>query len=408
MADSYILSGGIAVLPDRLLEGGTIVVKGGTICHVGQEGAGEYLAANPGDRNLPVEDCAGLYILPRLVEMHIHGAFGLGFENIGGGDDIVRMARALEARGIGCFVPTILWDERAVAGLVEAIGASGLPESVIPGIYIEGPFINPAKRGGINLPQIAKPDAELCRKIIDTARGRLRIMALAPELPGVETLYPILREAGVLVSLGHSGASAGVATPPPPFSVTHLFNAMSGLDHRGGGLANIALGGLPSWTELNADGIHVNASSMKVAARCIPPERLILTSDAVVSAGLGYGDYRYFGKSVTSDPSGVRYSDTQTLIGSNKLGMEIVKSFMAASGSSLSAAVRSMSATPSAAIAHADGAPPSPEGGIAVGAAAALYIWDRALSACHKACASRLAASRSAPESQKPKKGMKS
>ena len=204
-------------------------------------------------------------------------------------------------------MPTILWDEKAVSRLIDAIEESRLPQDVIPGIYIEGPFINPERRGGINPPQIAKPDEKLCRKIVETTRGKLKIMALAPELPGVEALYPILREARVLVSLGHSGASAAVALPPPPFSVTHLYNAMSGFDHRGGGLVNIALSGLSTWVELNADGIHVNATSMKVASLCLPPEKLILTSDAVISAGLGYGDYSYFGKAVSSDSTGVRY-----------------------------------------------------------------------------------------------------
>ena len=327
MADSYILFGGTIILSDRLLDSAIIVVRDRMISHVGVESLFDYLEANPADRALRVEDCSGFIVAPRLIEMHIHGAFGVGFESVRGGNDILVVARELESKGVGCFVPTILWDEAAVSRLIGAIKESGLPKSVVPGIYIEGPFINPEKKGGINLPQIAKPDIELCRKIVATARGTLLVMALAPELPGVEALYPILREAGVLVSLGHSGASAGVALPPPPFSVTHLYNAMSGLDHRAGGLANIALAGLSTWAELNADGIHVNPSAMKVASRCLPAGKLILTSDAVVSAGLSHGSYTYFGKSVVSDSTGVRYKDSGTLIGSSKLGMEIVKSF---------------------------------------------------------------------------------
>jgi len=380
MPDSYILSGGTVILAERLLYGGTVVVVDGVIKHVGGESLAEYRAANPADRALPIEECAGSIVAPRLVEMHIHGAFGIGFESVRGGEDIRAVARGLQSRGVGCFVPTILWDEKAVSRLIDAIEESGLPRDFIPGIYIEGPFINPERRGGINPPQIAKPDEKLCRKIVETTRGMLRIMALAPELPGVEALYPILREARVLVSLGHSGASAGVSLPPPPFSVTHLYNAMSGLDHRGGGLANIALAGLTTWVELNADGIHVNATGMKVAARCLPPEKLILTSDAVISAGLGYGAYTYFGKAVSSDSSGVRYRDTGTLIGSSKLGMEIVKSFMEAAGASLPDAVASMSSAPAVAL----GLPAGARLGIGEGSAADLFIWDKSLSVCRR------------------------
>ena len=404
MADNKILSGGTFVLPDRLLEGGILVVREGMIRHVGGESLEGYLSSNSGDRDLDVVDCGGSFVAPRLVEMHIHGAFGIGFENVRGAEDILEVAKRLEKRGVGCFVPTILWDEEAVGRLVDAIEASRLPTETIPGIYIEGPFIDPKHRGGINLPQIHAPDADLCRKIIDTAKGRLRIMALAPELPGIETLYPILRENGVLVSLGHSGASAGVALPPPPFSVTHLFNAMSGLDHRsgGGGLVNIALAGVPSWTELNADGIHVNASSMKAASRCIPPERLILTSDAVVSAGLEYGDYRYFGKSVASGPNGARYSETGTLIGSNKLGMQIVKSFMAATGVPLAPAIASMSRSPGAALGFTTG---GQGGSIEAGAKAELFIWDKTLTACRRLDSSSRETQTSRRECHDPEKG---
>ena len=381
MADNYIIAGATIISSDRLLEGGLVLVKEGRISYIGGESLESYLGTQPADRSLALIDGADSFVAPRLVEMHMHGAFGIGFESVSGGADLVAIASQLEARGIGCFVPTILWDEGAVDRLVAAIEESQLPESVLPGIYIEGPFVNPERRGGIGLGQIAAPDPGLCRKIIAAARGRLKVMALAPELPGIEALYPILEEAGVLVSLGHSGASAGVALPPSRFSVTHLFNAMSGLDHRGGGLANIALAGLPSWTELNADGIHVNPSAMKVASLCIPPERLILTSDAVISAGLPYGDFSYFGKSVTSGPDGARYKESGTLIGSNRLGMEIVKSFAASTGASLPAAIRSMSATPSAAL----GLTAADSGGILeVGAKADIFIWDSDLSVCSR------------------------
>jgi N-acetylglucosamine-6-phosphate deacetylase len=380
MADGYILANGTAVLPDRLIEKATIAARGGKIVAVGEESPAEIAAARPECRGLPVVDCAGAYVLPRLVEMHIHGAFGIGFESVAGAGDLLFVARELRARGVGTFVPTILWDEGAVSRLAAAIEESGLPESALPGIYIEGPFVNPEKRGGIGLDRIQAPDPELCRRILRAARGKLKIMALAPELPGVEALYPILAEAGVRISLGHSAASAGVATPKAPFSMTHLFNAMSGLDHRRGGLANLALAGRSTWAELNADGVHVNETCMAVVSRCIPPEKLILTSDAVVAAGLPHGEYSYFGSPVRSGPDGVRYVGSDTLMGSNRLGMEIVASYRRASGATLQAAVASMSRTPSEVLGFGE----ATGARIASGAAADLFIWDRDLTSCRR------------------------
>ncbi len=378
MAEGYILANGTAVLPDRLLEKATIATHGGKIVAIGAESPAEIAASRPECRGLPVVDCAGAYVLPRLVEMHIHGAFGIGFESVTGPGELLTVARELRARGAGTFVPTILWDEAAVSRLAAAIEESGLPESALPGIYIEGPFVNPEKRGGIGLDRIRAPDAELCRRILRAARGKLKIMALAPELPGVEALYPILGEAGVRISLGHSAADAGVATLKGHFSVTHLFNAMSGLDHRRGGLVNLALAGRTTWAELNADGIHVNADCMAVASRCLPPDKLVLTSDAVVAAGLPYGEYSYFGSPVRSGPDGVRYVESGTLMGSNRLGMEIVVSYRRASGAALPAAVASMSRTPSDVL----GFGPATRACLEIGAAADLFVWDRELASC--------------------------
>ncbi|MCX7027683.1 MAG: hypothetical protein NT061_09420 [Spirochaetes bacterium] len=379
MADSYILKAGALALPGTMLESGTLGVQRGIIDYVGAKDRNALAAEDPRYRGRRFIDLCDSVVLPRLTEMHIHGAFGIGFEALRGKEELRFLAGALRKRGIGCFLPTILWDETAVTSLVSAIEDSGLPRTVIPGIYLEGPFINPKKRGGIGLEQIHEPDPLFLARILELTKGLLKVMTLAPELEGIEALYPMLREAGVLISLGHSAASGATALPSPSFSVTHLFNAMTGLDHREGGLATVALSGRARWAELNADGIHVNAGAMKVVSQCIPLRSLILTSDAIAAAGLSYGKYSYFGKAVVSDSRGVRYEDLGTLIGSNKLGIEIVLSFSKATGSSLAASIVSMSKTPGEAL----GLDPAEAGGsIEIGASDDLYAWDRDLKAC--------------------------
>ncbi len=381
MRDSYILRDAKILLADRMMENSFLVVENSIVLHISDADPEKFLAAHPEFRAFPLESCRGETVAPELVESHIHGAFGIGFESVKSGEDIAKVAEKLLQRGIGRFIPTILWDEAAVRRLSRAIDESGLEEGRVEGIYVEGPFVNPEKRGGINAANIAAPAPELCRRVIDAAGGKLVNMTVAPELLGIEEVYRILEDAGILVSLGHSNARLPVPLPRGDYSITHLFNAMSGVDHREAGLANLALSGASRWVELNADGIHVNPSAMRIAHSCVPCERLILTSDAVVSAGLPYGEYLYFGHKVRSDGSGVRYGESGTLIGSSKLGMEIVSSFAKASGAPLWSAAASMSATPSAALGRRSSARP---GRIEPGAPARIFIWDETMRSCRR------------------------
>jgi N-acetylglucosamine-6-phosphate deacetylase len=383
MNGSYIVKGGTIVLPDRQIDNALLVVRDGTIEFAGAIDSPESAAAGnqvpflAGSASLPVEDVSGMFVLPRLVETHIHGAGGYGFEKIDSARAILAVRDFLESRGVGCFVPTVLWDEYAITNLVKAIESALLPRSVLPGIYIEGPFVSPEKRGGIGLENIRAPSVDLAKRMIDLCHGYLKTVTIAPELSGAEALYPIFEAAGVLVSLGHSnGTLDSIALPKSRYSFTHLFNAMSGIDHRGsGGLANLAFLDMASTVELNADGIHVNPACMNLVAKQIGSERLILTSDAVVAAGLPYGDYLYFGKNVKSGPDGVRYSDTGVLMGSNKLGMEIVKSYISATGVSLHAAVASMSLSPRVA---------GQGGAILPGCTDDIFIWNKELIKCKR------------------------
>lgn len=376
--DSCILKNGSIVLSDSQIDNAVLIAQEGIISYAGPGPMEAVLRHFPEAASLPVEDCRDGYILPPLLELHIHGAFSVGFEQGPSAEDLRRLAAHLATQGIGAFVPTILWEEQIVVELVRAIKVSGLFPSKIPGIYLEGPFVNPEKRGGIPLQNIARPSKSLLKKILHVCDGLLVIMTLAPELEGIDELYPLLEGAGVVIALGHSNTSGiDMKLPTSRFSVTHLFNAMSSLDHRSGpGLVGYVLGGgNQQWVELNADGIHVNTYAMHVASRCLEPSQLILTSDAIAAAGMPEGMFSYFGQDALSDKTGVRYKETGTLIGSNRLGMELIKSFMAVSGWPLYACIRAMSANPWNLLNQM-------RPGLVAGAPAELFIWDRNLNHC--------------------------
>ncbi len=362
-----------------MLPGATLVIKDGRIEGIfdqrADESFKELLEHDALLSAAPVLHINEAYIAPALVETHIHGCGLWGFERIGGVSDLESVAKFLEAKGVGCFVPTILWDEPVLTSLAKAILEANLPRTTLPGIYIEGPFVNISKRGGIQPRNINPPNADVARHLLEVTQGLLSICTIAPELEDANMLYPIFRDAGVLIALGHSDATLEtLALPEHPYTITHLFNAMSGVDHKAGGLANLALSGVPDFVELNGDGIHVNASCLSLAARTVPRDSLVLISDAVVGAGMPYGEHRYYDHRVISSERGVRYADTDVLMGSNKLGIDIVRNFVAQTGVPLWQAVRAMSLNPRQALGQG-----TKYGSIEKGKIADIFIWDRSL-----------------------------
>ncbi len=381
MADShthetYIIEGADLVLPDCILLHAALAVREGKIAHIQASGRSADIAKkDPAFAGASVLHMPDSYVMPALVETHIHGCSEWGFEKLAGPEDLVAAAAFLKQKGVGCFVPTLLWDEEAVASLALAIERCGLPEYTLPGLYLEGPFVNKARRGGIHPERIHAPEPDFARKIVEAAGGHLKIVTLAPERNGIEAVYRIFQEAGALVSLGHSDARLPAAKlPAHPYSITHLFNAMTGVDHKEGGLANLAFSGDPDFVELNGDGIHVNATCLRLAARAVSADSLVLISDAVISAGMVHGSYRYYGHEVISSERGVRYADTDVLMGSNRLGIDIVRNFVEQAQVPLWQAVRAMSLTPRKALGQAE-----EYGSLEVGKFADIFLWDKDL-----------------------------
>ncbi len=357
------------MLPRSVLEGGAILVKRGKIDSV----------LEPGDSlpaSVPRRDLGRAWVTPGLVELHIHGCGGVAFGSLegdpaAGAAAIGRAAAFLRARGVTTFVPTVISRELSISSLAASLGELAPPHEEVPGIYVEGPFVNPARRGGIPLDALSEPDTRLLGRMINLARGRMALMTLAPELSGYRETLARLEAVGVLPCLGHSDCDIDrITLPSGKFSITHLFNGMSPISHKSPGLAMLPFLDRRAFVELNPDGAHVNEACLRLCASGLDPERLMLISDAAAPAGLESGIYGEGESALVSGADGVRYAMTGILMGGRLLAPDLLRNWLRVTGSAVPNAVRMLSLTPAQAL-GLDGR----RGAIGPGMDAVLVVW---------------------------------
>ncbi len=267
--------GGRIVLEDRVMPGRIRI-------------DGEWIAEVEPDES----QHAGPLLAPGFVDVHVHG-WG-GHDAMGTPADLDGMARALLRRGVTSFLPTAvtasLPDLAAFAERVRAWLPNAPRDGAQPlGFNIEGPFIAAGKMGAQDPAWIREP-AEVERAELEPLLDGLRLMTVAPETPGALELITWLRSRSVTVSAGHSATDVDIARAgyaAGASSTTHLFNAMSGIDHHAPGLAVAALTADDVYVELIADGHHVHPALWPIITRTKPADRLLLVSDAVSLAGSG-------------------------------------------------------------------------------------------------------------------------
>ena len=260
-------------------------------------------------------------ITPGFVDVHVHG--GGGHDAMGGGAALDGMARHLLGHGVTSFLPTAVSAPLAAlvafAGSVRQWMPVAATDGAAPlGFNLEGPFLAPSRRGAHD-PAALRVPADVPRADLEPLLDGLRLITVAPELPGAVELIGWLRDRGVASSLGHSdadldGARAGFAAGAT--GTTHLFNAMSGVDHRRPGLAVAALDEDGAHVELIADGEHVHPSLWPIITRSKPDGRLVLVSDAIAQAGLGDGPATIGGLECVVVGNRVTLVGTTTLAGS--------------------------------------------------------------------------------------------
>ena len=254
-------------------------------------------------------------LLPGFIDLHVHG--GGGHDTMGGGDAARHIARSHARHGTTALLATTMTAPRgeiedALRALAPLCQARPAGTARVLGVHLEGPYINPGRLG-------AQPDFAATATVADVlalhALAPLRLVTLAPELPGHIELIVALRAAGFVVQIGHSAGSYedGVAAlNAGATGFTHLFNAMTGLHHRAPGMAGAALAHAQR-AEIIPDLLHVHPGAIRVALRAIPG--LYCVTDSTAAAGMPDGDYKLGRHTVTKCLGGVRLADG-TLAGS--------------------------------------------------------------------------------------------
>ncbi len=251
----------------------------------------------------PAEDLDGALVIPGLVDIHVHGCAGADFSD-GDYAGLVRMARYLARQGVTSFAPasmTLPYDALDKAFHAAArLRREGLADGArLMGIQMEGPFLSREKRGSQNPAYLRLPDWDRFLRLYDAAEGLLRIVDVAPELPGAVEFTRRASEK-CRVSVAHTAAGydqAAAVFDAGATHLTHLFNAMSGIHHRHPGPIGAASERENVTAELICDGIHVHPSAVRMAFRLFPG-CICLISDALRCCGMADGSYSLGGQEI--------------------------------------------------------------------------------------------------------------
>jgi N-acetylglucosamine-6-phosphate deacetylase len=364
-----IFSNARLILPDGIRDGLELVVEDGKIAEIREQ-------SSRGD----AIDLRGNYLAPGFIDLHIHGALGR--------DTMEATAEAFRAicdyHATGGTTSLLLTTATApvsdiVAVLKSVRGArDDLPQ--IAGVHVEGPFISKTRAGAQRAEFIRDPETQLVDQLMPFA-DIIKIMTVAPELPGALALIARLRLHKIIVSGGHSDATDVEARAAAEYGmrhVTHTFNAMSSARRRGiyreAGLLEFALSEPDILCELIADGHHVAPTLMKMLYRAKGPRGICLVTDATAGAGLPTGrEFSLSGRRCVVGDGVCLLSDRSALAGSASRMIDLVRVMVNQVGVPLNEAVTMATANPARALGL------DTKGKIKTGADADLVILSRDL-----------------------------
>jgi N-acetylglucosamine-6-phosphate deacetylase len=337
---------GTIVSPFQLLEDRIIIIEKGKIIAITDKK--EDLALL---KNVEIIEAQNKFIVPGYIDIHVHG--GGGSDVMDGEYEAIKQVATTHSRfGTTAFLPTTMTmtKNKIIKSLksIHEARLKGTGTAEILGIHLEGPYINPEKKGAQKEEDIKKVSVEEFLEFNQASGNFIRLVTIAPEMPGAIDFIRWLHQQGIIVSVGHSNATykqvqegiqAGLS------HVTHIFNAMRGLHHREPGVVGAALSSPKLIVEMIADGIHLHPIVLKMLTQIKESEKLVLITDAMRATGFKEGTYDLGGQEVIVTQGQAKLKNG-TLAGSVLTMDQAVKNLVTKVGISLLNAVQMASYNP--------------------------------------------------------------
>ena len=332
------LTGGKIITPFRVLNDGVLIFEDGKISEL----------CKASETTLPkkckVYDVKGMTVCPGFVDLLTHGGAGHGFAD-DSEESIEKISQYLLAHGSTTVLASLfakpekqlLNDLRRLAEYIERY-----PESNIRGIHMEGPYLNKQLKGAMNGSYLWKPSVESWNKMWEASKGKIRIMTIAPELPGAASVMQAAAKEGVVLSIGHSMATYDEvenAIDNGAAHVTHIFNAMEPFHHRHPGIILGSLLHNELKIELIADTLHVHPAVMELLIKLKGANGIILVSDSIRAGGMHEGEYEFADQKIFMKGKKAFLADG-TLAGSTLTLNIAVKNMVETAGAKITEAVR--------------------------------------------------------------------
>ena len=369
--EAYVISGGTVHTGQRILAGGWLAVENGLVAAVGE---GEV----PADwSHLPQVDATGQRVVPGFVDIHSHGGGGAAF----GAGSIVEGARTVIATHLAHGTTTMMASlvtlplptlRAAVEELADLVEAGDLA-----GIHLEGPWLSPAHRGAHDPQLLRDPAIEDIDYLLGARPGAVKMVTIAPELPGGLDAVRRIVSHGAIAAIGHTDADAETAIASVDAGVTvatHLFNAMLPIHHRLPGPVLALLEDPRVAVELVADGVHLHPLTVQHAARSAGATRTVLVTDAMAATGVSDGEY-LLGDLVVDVVDGVARLREGGSIAGSTLTLDVALRFASGvAGVPFEDALAAVTTTPAAVLGRTD------VGNLEPGARADVVILDETVS----------------------------
>ena len=351
---------------------GEVSIRGRVIDAVGAASGGAEEVIELGDR----------WLVPGYIDTHVHGGGGAHC-NTADPDEIAAMARLHAIHGTTALLATTVAapvDELETALAAIALNVGEHARGPVLGAHLEGPFLSVARPGAMDPSVFLAPDERVLGRLLEAGGAAVRMMTLAPELPGAVGLVERLAGAGVIASIGHSDADyeqARAAVRAGARAATHLFNGMRPFHHREPGVLGAALD-LPEVScELICDGLHVSPAALRLVYRTKGAAGVRLVTDATEAAGMPDGRYSLGGATVEVREGAVTLAGASAIAGSTLTIDVAVSNAVRFLGITVEQAVALASANPARLLGLDDR-----KGAIGVGMDADLVVLDQELGAC--------------------------